>query len=259
MRPTLENQSQGEEGKNCQAWAGQRQLGALGGAQQGSVSPGSPGPLCSSAVGPGRGSAWPEEGRRLAWEESGTGAPSPVPAACHPCAHWCASLLSGLTVGPPPLHHLRKPTDTWPRPGAPPGPQSRRAVADFRRLGSRLPALLALDEQGFTGAQTLFPAGPQVPGRDSSPLAATFSCPQVGTNAMDSPLLKYSAKDYFFKAALCHFCIDMLNAKVSSGPLELPPGDRPRGARSVTRPSLLNPLGGPGPSLTSGPWQMAFR
>lgn len=38
---------------------------------------------------------------------------------------------------------------------------------------------------------------------------------QVGTSAMDSPLLKYSAKDYFFKAALCHFCIDMLNAKVS--------------------------------------------
>ncbi|XP_023377903.1 alpha-soluble NSF attachment protein isoform X1 [Pteropus vampyrus] len=37
---------------------------------------------------------------------------------------------------------------------------------------------------------------------------------QVGTNAMDSPLLKYSAKDYFFKAALCHFCIDMLNAKI---------------------------------------------
>lgn len=35
---------------------------------------------------------------------------------------------------------------------------------------------------------------------------------------MDSPLLKYSAKDYFFKAALCHFCIDMLNAKVSPGP-----------------------------------------
>ena len=31
---------------------------------------------------------------------------------------------------------------------------------------------------------------------------------------MDSPLLKYSAKEYFFKAALCHFCIDMLNAKV---------------------------------------------
>lgn len=37
---------------------------------------------------------------------------------------------------------------------------------------------------------------------------------QVGTNAMDSTLLKYSAKDYFFKAALCHFCVDMLNAKV---------------------------------------------
>ncbi|KAJ8775467.1 hypothetical protein J1605_016317 [Eschrichtius robustus] len=41
------------------------------------------------------------------------------------------------------------------------------------------------------------------------------SCLQVGTNAMDSPLLKYSAKDYFFKAALCHFCIDMLNAKLA--------------------------------------------
>lgn len=33
---------------------------------------------------------------------------------------------------------------------------------------------------------------------------------------MDSTLLKYSAKDHFFKAALCHFCVDMLNAKVSS-------------------------------------------
>lgn len=31
---------------------------------------------------------------------------------------------------------------------------------------------------------------------------------------MDSTLLKYSAKDHFFKAALCHFCVDMLNAKV---------------------------------------------
>ncbi|MBN3284455.1 SNAA protein, partial [Polyodon spathula] len=38
--------------------------------------------------------------------------------------------------------------------------------------------------------------------------------PQVGTHAMDSTLLKYSAKEYFFKAALCHFCVDMLNAKV---------------------------------------------
>uniref|UniRef100_A0A8C5N9E9 Uncharacterized protein n=1 Tax=Gouania willdenowi TaxID=441366 RepID=A0A8C5N9E9_GOUWI len=38
---------------------------------------------------------------------------------------------------------------------------------------------------------------------------------QVGTYAMDSTLLKYSAKDHFFKAALCHFCIDMLNAKLA--------------------------------------------
>ncbi|KAI2653901.1 Alpha-soluble NSF attachment protein [Labeo rohita] len=38
---------------------------------------------------------------------------------------------------------------------------------------------------------------------------------QVATHAMDSALLKYSAKDYFFKAALCHFCVDMLNAKLA--------------------------------------------
>ncbi|KAM4879783.1 alpha-soluble NSF attachment protein-like isoform 2-T2 [Sylvia borin] len=37
---------------------------------------------------------------------------------------------------------------------------------------------------------------------------------QVGAVAMDSPLLKYSAKEHFFRAALCHFCVDMLNAKV---------------------------------------------
>ncbi|KPP77574.1 N-ethylmaleimide-sensitive factor attachment protein, beta-like [Scleropages formosus] len=37
---------------------------------------------------------------------------------------------------------------------------------------------------------------------------------QVGTNTMDNPLLKYSAKEYFFKAALCHFIVDELNAKV---------------------------------------------
>lgn len=41
---------------------------------------------------------------------------------------------------------------------------------------------------------------------------------------MDSPLLKYSAKDYFFKAALCHFCIDMLNAKVDLPLCSLVPG-----------------------------------
>ncbi|XP_032533373.1 alpha-soluble NSF attachment protein-like isoform X2 [Chiroxiphia lanceolata] len=38
---------------------------------------------------------------------------------------------------------------------------------------------------------------------------------QVGSMAMDSPLLKYSAKDHFFRAALCHFCVDQLNAKLA--------------------------------------------
>lgn len=38
---------------------------------------------------------------------------------------------------------------------------------------------------------------------------------KIGTYSMDSTLLKYGAKDHFFKAALCHFCVDMLNAKLS--------------------------------------------
>ncbi|TSP36085.1 Alpha-soluble NSF attachment protein [Bagarius yarrelli] len=38
---------------------------------------------------------------------------------------------------------------------------------------------------------------------------------KIGTYCMDQTLLKYSAKDHFFKAALCHFCIDMLNAKLA--------------------------------------------
>ncbi|XP_007457740.1 PREDICTED: beta-soluble NSF attachment protein isoform X1 [Lipotes vexillifer] len=38
---------------------------------------------------------------------------------------------------------------------------------------------------------------------------------QVGASAMDNPLLRYSAKDYFFKAALCHLTVDELNAKLA--------------------------------------------
>lgn len=37
---------------------------------------------------------------------------------------------------------------------------------------------------------------------------------EVGTSAADSSLLKYSAKDYFFRALLCHLCVDLLNAQV---------------------------------------------
>lgn len=38
--------------------------------------------------------------------------------------------------------------------------------------------------------------------------------PQVATSTMDNPLLKYNAKEYFWKASLCHFIVDELNAKV---------------------------------------------
>ncbi|XP_046351331.1 alpha-soluble NSF attachment protein-like [Haliotis cracherodii] len=37
---------------------------------------------------------------------------------------------------------------------------------------------------------------------------------QVGISAMDNSLLKYSAKDHFFRAAVCHMCLDQVNAQI---------------------------------------------
>jgi len=36
---------------------------------------------------------------------------------------------------------------------------------------------------------------------------------QVAAAALESSLLKYSAKEYFFRASLCHLCVDALNAQ----------------------------------------------
>ena len=36
---------------------------------------------------------------------------------------------------------------------------------------------------------------------------------QVAADAIESSLLKYSAKEYFFKASLCQMCIDALEAR----------------------------------------------
>ena len=36
---------------------------------------------------------------------------------------------------------------------------------------------------------------------------------QVASSALESSLLKFSAKEYFFRAALCHLCVDILNAQ----------------------------------------------
>jgi len=36
---------------------------------------------------------------------------------------------------------------------------------------------------------------------------------QVAASALESSLLKYSAKEHFFRASLCHLCIDALNAQ----------------------------------------------
>jgi alpha-soluble NSF attachment protein len=38
---------------------------------------------------------------------------------------------------------------------------------------------------------------------------------QVANSCIESPLLKYSAKEYYFRAALCHMCIDLLNAQLA--------------------------------------------
>lgn len=38
---------------------------------------------------------------------------------------------------------------------------------------------------------------------------------QVASSCIDNNLLKYSAKEYFFRAALCHMCIDLLNAQIA--------------------------------------------
>jgi len=35
----------------------------------------------------------------------------------------------------------------------------------------------------------------------------------VAASALESSLLKYSAKEYFFRACLCHLCVDVLNAQ----------------------------------------------
>lgn len=36
---------------------------------------------------------------------------------------------------------------------------------------------------------------------------------QVAQASLESSLLKYSAKEYLFRAALCHLCVDVLNAQ----------------------------------------------
>jgi len=44
---------------------------------------------------------------------------------------------------------------------------------------------------------------------------AIYIYESVANASIESPLLKYSAKDYYFRAALCHMCIDVLNAQLA--------------------------------------------
>lgn len=38
---------------------------------------------------------------------------------------------------------------------------------------------------------------------------------EVAKDCIDSSLLKYSAKEHFFRACLCHMCVDLLNAQLA--------------------------------------------
>lgn len=38
---------------------------------------------------------------------------------------------------------------------------------------------------------------------------------QIATSCMDNSLLKYSAKDHFFRSSICHLCMDPINASVA--------------------------------------------
>lgn len=42
---------------------------------------------------------------------------------------------------------------------------------------------------------------------------ATEIYEQVATTSLENSLLKYSAKEYFFRAGLCHLCVDLLNGQ----------------------------------------------
>ena len=44
-------------------------------------------------------------------------------------------------------------------------------------------------------------------------ISYVFQSLQVAADAIESSLLKYSAKEYFFKAALCQMCVDVLEAQ----------------------------------------------
>lgn len=44
-------------------------------------------------------------------------------------------------------------------------------------------------------------------------LYLTIFIVQVASSCLDNSLLKYSAKEYFFRAALCHLSVDLLNAQ----------------------------------------------
>ena len=37
---------------------------------------------------------------------------------------------------------------------------------------------------------------------------------KIGASSADNPLLKYGAKDHYFRAAICHLCLDVINCQV---------------------------------------------
>ncbi|XP_054723075.1 alpha-soluble NSF attachment protein-like [Uloborus diversus] len=66
-------------------------------------------------------------------------------------------------------------------------------------------------EESNSSANKCMLASPSLP--NSSNTKAINIYEQVGEASLASPLMKYSAKEYYFCAALLHLCVDILNAQ----------------------------------------------
>ena len=65
---------------------------------------------------------------------------------------------------------------------------------------------------------------------------------QIATDCIQSNLLKYAAKDYFFKALLCHLCIGNYNLTLSHHHIPLQTASTPRTPSPSTMISIQHSL-----------------
>ncbi len=67
---------------------------------------------------------------------------------------------------------------------------------------------------------------------------------QVAASALDHSLIKYSAREYYFRATLCHLCIDPINAQnaITRYEAEFPAFDVGREAKFLKVTMILTKL-----------------